>query len=84
MTAKNKILATRKDSKGRPLVILMRMKNGSLMHVFKRYKDMSKEDRLVATETYRRVSAAGGGEVSEASENEMARFLDFKEDRPCG
>ena len=85
MANKNKIIGTLKDAKGRPLLILMRTKKGTLMHVFKRYKDMVPKERETLMVMYDNLASGLGGTIVGAeSGKEMADFLDFKDDRPCG
>ena len=85
MANENKVIGTLKDAKGRPLLILMRTKRGTLMHVFKRYKDMGSKERGTLMAMYGNLaSGLGGAIVGVQSEKEMADFLDFKDDRPCG
>jgi len=83
--SKNKIIATIRDSRKRPLVILLRTKNKTIMHVFKRYKDMTVSDREFILDSYRKVATSGAGRIVEKqSEAEIIDFLDFKDDHPCG
>ena len=85
MANSNKIIASVEDARGRPLLTLMRTKKGTLVHVFKRYKDMGVADKKMLMARYRRLASGVSGEVlSVGSEKEMADFLDFKENRPCG
>jgi hypothetical protein len=75
----NKILGTMKDAKGRPLVILMRTRKGTLMHVFKRYKGMPDGDKATIMAVHSKLT---GG--VKASDDEMRDFLEFKDQLPCG
>jgi len=83
MTRKNQILASLKDSRGRPIMLLMRTKRDTIMRVFKRYRDMRLEEKKLLLGLLRD-AASGSGDAMIASESEMSDFLDFKDDRPCG
>ena len=82
---KNKIIGTIKDTKGRPLLILMRTKRDTIMHIFKRYRDMSDQDKDVIMAMWKELASGNIGKTfSIGTESEMTDFLNFKDNHPCG
>ena len=79
------VFGTVRDARGRPLVVLRRTPRGTVMFVFKRYKDMTPDDRRKA-ETLYSVATSNGAGVSVAGDGGITAFLDFdeKEEKPCG
>ena len=85
MTSKNKIICTIKDVKDRPLLILMRTKKDTMMHIFKRYRNMSDQDKDVIMTMWKQLASGQSGKTfSIGTESEMTDFLNFKDNRPCG
>lgn len=82
MANKNKIIGTFKDTKGRPLLILMRTKRDTIIYIFKRYVDMGAKEKDMLISLHNTLASKLG--VMEGIEGDISNFLNFKSDRPCG
>ena len=73
------------DSTGRPLVILRRTLNGSMLYILRRYKNMTENDKSVVRAAYKIASlnAVGGAELKTEVTN-IEDFLSFLDNGLCG
>ena len=73
------------DRRGRPLVILRKLKNGRYMYVLKRYNDMTDAERSVVRSAHANAVKNGSARSGDGTDVfDIEEFLSFREERPCG
>jgi hypothetical protein len=78
------VLLTVTDARQRPLVILRRTKNDTMSYIFKRYKDMTTEEKAKVKVIYDSVIEKGMVESEEGTIGNIDDFLNFTENKLCG
>ena len=82
--SKSRTIGTLKDHSGRPLVIIRRTKKGTVMYIFRRYNDMTEDDKDIVRHLHSYASSNVTHSSEDGSEQDVESFLSFLEQKPCG